>query len=259
MIFISHTHKDKPVVESIANKLKEVFGQENIFYDSCSIQPGDGIINKMNEGLLQTKHFIFFVSKNSLQSSMVSLEWQNSLMKTANNTDIKFIPVKMDDCIMPEILLQTSYIDMFGKGFEFGVLQLVDVLQGNNTYKGGLQEFENLRAEVIQHNSNKVDIKINAIAYAEPVSRYIILMSNTEGEINFQATYDGMVSTNYFPQISGEFNGFYFGVERATTPSLPFTIELTSNVSIHIISVLHQKNTEIASPMPFTIIKGVEN
>ena len=51
MIFISHTNTDKPLVEPIAIKLSSVFGQENVFYDSWSIQPGDGIINEMNEGL----------------------------------------------------------------------------------------------------------------------------------------------------------------------------------------------------------------
>ena len=49
-IFISHNSLDKSVVEPIAVKLAEVFGKANIFYDSWSIQPGDGIIDKMNIG-----------------------------------------------------------------------------------------------------------------------------------------------------------------------------------------------------------------
>ena len=51
MIFISHNSKDKPIVEPIAVKLSTIFGQDNVFYDSWSIQPGDGIIDKMNDGL----------------------------------------------------------------------------------------------------------------------------------------------------------------------------------------------------------------
>lgn len=75
MIFISHTAKDKAIVEPIALRLAQVYGQNNVFYDSWSIQPGDGIIDKMNEGLTNCKFFFFFVSKNSLQSNMVKLEW----------------------------------------------------------------------------------------------------------------------------------------------------------------------------------------
>ena len=78
MIFISHTAKDKAIVEPIALRLAQVYGQNNVFYDSWSIQPGDGIIDKMNEGLTNCKFFFFFVSKNSLQSNMVKLEWQNA-------------------------------------------------------------------------------------------------------------------------------------------------------------------------------------
>ena len=94
MIFISHTAKDKTIVEPIALRLAQVYGQNNVFYDSWSIQPGDGIIDKMNEGLTNCKFFFFFVSKNSLQSNMVKLEWQNAILKASNGT-AKLIPVKL--------------------------------------------------------------------------------------------------------------------------------------------------------------------
>ncbi len=51
MIFLSHNSSDKRIVEPFANRLAEVFGRENIFYDSWSIQPGDGIIDQMEHGL----------------------------------------------------------------------------------------------------------------------------------------------------------------------------------------------------------------
>jgi len=76
MIFISYTYADKPLVEPIATKLASVFGKENVFYDSWSIQPGDGIINEMNDALSKCKFFFFFVSKKSLDSKLVKLEWQ---------------------------------------------------------------------------------------------------------------------------------------------------------------------------------------
>jgi hypothetical protein len=66
MIFVSHNYKDKPIVEQIALRLRDIFGQDQVFYDSWSIQPGDGIIDKMNEGLTNCKLFLFCVSKNSL-------------------------------------------------------------------------------------------------------------------------------------------------------------------------------------------------
>ena len=91
-IFISHNYNDKAIIEPIAVKLASLYGSENIFYDSWSIQPGEGIIDKMNEGLFECDFFFFFVSKNSLQSNMVKLEWQNALFKATKNT-VKLIPV----------------------------------------------------------------------------------------------------------------------------------------------------------------------
>ena len=84
MIFLSHNSKDKRIVEPFANKLAEVFDRENVFYDSWSIQPGDGIIDKMESGLTDAKYFFFFVSENSLKSNMVKLEWQNAIIKAMN-------------------------------------------------------------------------------------------------------------------------------------------------------------------------------
>ena len=59
MIFLSHNYKDKPVVEQVALRLKSIYGIDKVFYDSWSIQPGDGIIDKMNEGLSNCKFFLF--------------------------------------------------------------------------------------------------------------------------------------------------------------------------------------------------------
>lgn len=63
MIFLSHNYKDKPVVEQVALRLKSIYGIDKVFYDSWSIQPGDGIIDKMNEGLSNCKFFLFLFLK----------------------------------------------------------------------------------------------------------------------------------------------------------------------------------------------------
>lgn len=44
-IFLSHNYHDKPVVEQVAIKLRDIFGEKNVFYDSWSIQPGESIID----------------------------------------------------------------------------------------------------------------------------------------------------------------------------------------------------------------------
>ena len=179
MIFISHTAKDKTIVEPIALRLAQVYGQNNVFYDSWSIQPGDGIIDKMNEGLTNCKFFFFFVSKNSLQSNMVKLEWQNAILKASNGT-AKLIPVKLDDCMMPALLLQTLYIDVFGKGLENAIRQMIDIINGANTFSSLNQTYENVRAYIKKNSSSEMLIEFRAETYMEPISRYAILVKNEE-------------------------------------------------------------------------------
>ena len=58
-IFLSHNYKDKPVVEQIAIRLRNIYGEDSVFYDSWSIKPGEGIIDKMDEGLVKADYFFF--------------------------------------------------------------------------------------------------------------------------------------------------------------------------------------------------------
>lgn len=257
VIFFSHTSADKPLVEPIAIQFSNVFGKENIFYDSWSIQPGDGIIDKMSEGMSKCKFFFFFVSKKSLDSRMVQLEWQNMLMRASSNMDIKFIPVKLDDCMMPAILLQTLYIDVYGKGLEFATRQMIDVVNGNNTFQSGIQKFENVRGEVHKVNDNEIKLTIRAISYAEPISRYAILVSNNEGEVKYSVLGENMIETGFNKEIQLN-NGFvtnaiYIGINRSTTPSFPVEITLKStSVPISFNGVLRQVSQSEWISFPIT-------
>lgn len=168
MIFISHNWKDKDVVEPIAVRLKEVYGQENVFYDSWSIKPGENIIGKMNEGIKQCKYFFFFISNNSLNSSMVDLEWQSALYKAAKD-EIKFIPIKVDDCYPPQILISTLYIDMYSCGIENTLRDMFDIINNTNT-KDYRKEFNNLICKVKKIEKYKFEISIEAVKLIEPKS-----------------------------------------------------------------------------------------
>ncbi len=114
MIFLSHNFNDKPIVRQIAETIEKRYGKEEVFYDEWSIQSGDSIIQRMDDGLKNCSHFFFFISENSLKSEMVKLEWMSALIKKAKE-GIKFIPVRIDRCIIPQILTNTLYIDLFRK------------------------------------------------------------------------------------------------------------------------------------------------
>lgn len=256
MIFISHTAKDKPIVEPIAIRLSQVFGTENVFYDSWSIQPGDGIIDKMNQGLSSCKFFFFFVSKNSLQSNMVKLEWQNAIMKATNN-EARLIPVKLDDCMMPVLLLQTLYIDVFGKGMENAIRQMIDVINGTNTFTATTQTYENIRGYVSFKDSQCAVIEFRAETYLEPISRYLVILDNSREDTSTTCVSDGMFMNGFSENITlnnGEIhNAISVSTNRATSPGFPFKIEVKCNNEIKIFGLMHAISEQEYRGIPMLI------
>jgi len=257
VIFLSHNHRDKILVEQIALRLRDTFGQDKVFYDSWSIQPGDGIIDKMNEGLANCKLFLFFVSKNSLQSNMVKLEWQNAVLKAAQG-NAKIIPVKLDDCLMPPILLQSVYIDLFGQGLEIALRQIVDVTEERNTFAPGAQQFSNLRAYAYKEGQSTI-VECRAEHYMEPVSHFYFLVKNQEGELTFNYKSGSFCNTGFNQGLKlndgNTYNGQFIGVERGTVPDFPFMVEIVpkEGVTLELVGVMHEKKMNQWSMIPLTI------
>ena len=162
-------------------------------------RPGEGIIEQMSAGLKACKFFFFFVSKASLQSNMVKLEWQNALYKSTNS-EVKIIPVKMDDCMMPEILLQTLYIDAFGQGIEVAKRQIIDVISGDNTYRPE-HGFQNIRA-YIKKNEKGLIVEFRAEAYMEPHSKYIIRINNKQNEFEVKVIGESIFEQGFQEQLA---------------------------------------------------------
>lgn len=261
MIFISHTHKDKPVVEEFAIRLANVFGQDEVFYDSWSIQPGEGIIDRMNDGIEESTLFLFFVSKNSLQSKMVDLEWQNALLK-ATRGSAKLVPVKLDDCMMPPILLQTLYVDLFGQGLEVALRQVVDIVQGRNTYRPGPQQFSNLRATITEEDDRHV-VEVVAEHFLEPISHFLIVVENEKNDLSFKCLSHNMCTSGFHQDIKltdgRERNAQFMGVTQGTTPGFPFIVEIRrrSEASIKVVAILHEKARNRWEAVPLIRKRGL--
>lgn len=253
MIFLSHNTKDKPIVESIAIRLSSIFGANNVFYDSWSIQPGDGIIDKMNEGLENVKYFFLFISANSLSSNMVKLEWQNALMK-ATQGKCKIIPIRLDGSLIPAILMQTLYLDLYTNGIEVVLKQIVDVVSGNNTFKPQYEHFSNVEALI--ETSNSIKVTIQAKHFMEPTSMYIICTRNAEDELSYQVQSDSVIESSFNKDVqlsNGEiYNGIFIHVFRATTPQNPVIINLIpkNNAKIQVEIIMKGENNHDFHSIP---------
>lgn len=250
MIFISHNSKDKPIVEPIALKLRDIFGQDEVFYDSWSIQPGDGIIDKMNIGLERCKLFLYFISINSINSYMVKLEWQNAIMK-ASKGEAKFIPVRIDSCGVPSILMQSLYIDMFTNGFEVALRQIVDVSNGLNIFNPQFQNVKNIQARIRNSKDSKtIEVKIEAKYFMEPIPHFAFITSNSEEQIGYKVPGSSfMISgfnknalTSHLGSQIIHLNGYRLDFPNLLTPSFPLEIMFYAKTEdpIAILGVMHE-------------------
>lgn len=253
MIFLSHNSNDKPIVRQIAETLVNVYGREQVFYDEWSIQPGDSIIDKMNNGISECQYFFFFISENSLNSKMVELEWQSALMKYCKQ-GIKFIPVRIDKSILPAIISQHLYIDLYTNGLNVACRQIIDVINGNNTYRS-TQKFSNLIAKA-SHTTYGISIVISAEYYMEPHSRYLLLVDNNEEDLiwylpDFTETVTGFNKDISFSN-GKKHNCILIEVASATSPDFPIRIELKSknNTTINLLFVMHATSRKDFSSIP---------
>jgi hypothetical protein len=201
MIFLSHNYKDKDVVGPIAVQLAEKFGQDNVFYDSWSIRPGDGIIGEMNNGLERCKYFFFFISRNSLESKMVSLEWQAALHKSTNS-DMRFIPIKVDNANQPVILIDKLYIDMYKEGLDQTLLRMIDVIE-NKPSVPYADTFENVIVKIESLTKAHYKITVSARKFAEPALTIIAAFSGVMDDITFKLDNNFMSKTELIRIDSG--------------------------------------------------------
>ena len=233
MIFLSLDTRDRPVVEPIAIKLSTIYANEKVFYDGWTGQPCEGITGKNEQGLGKCEFFFFFVSKNSLNTGLVNLEWQNAIYKATNN-EAQIIPVKLDDCFMPAILLQTLYIDMFGTGVDYGLRQMIDIIDKKQTLKLVERTYENVRGYKILSKSinNELFLEVRAETYVEPISKYIVLLNHDEHEIEGKCLNNVLIQQVFVKDVEvGEnykSNGIFFELVRPIAPGFPIRFLIKS-------------------------------
>lgn len=246
-IFISYNHNDKVLIDTIARRLELEFGRNNIFYDAWSIQPGDSIIGKMNEGLGDFKTFFFFVSPNSLQSKMVSLEWQTALNRAVNE-QLKFVAVRIADCPIPAILTDKAYIDLYGEGLDDAIEKMKLVVKSENTYKP-LQDVENVVGEYHVEPSGETLITIRAQYFNVNNPDFAFAAANDYDDFCVKPLSEGFVHTyrtvitKTETQIALKAHGI--GLCRDLKPGFPLVVCVTpKNPPIKELTVFLLKNQE---------------
>jgi hypothetical protein len=195
LAFMSHTRRDKGLVEPFALAAAAEIGQHAVFYDSWSIQPGDGIVASMDDALGNCTHFFLFMSEASLTSEMVKLEWQNAVMRRAGG-EIRLIPVRLDACQPPPLLLQLKYIDAYTDGQDVAIEAMRRALRGEQVFRP-TDSAENVAASVKTEEDGSVSVRISVAAYQEPNPSFAIFVDGSAEQIDVTAPSESMYATNF--------------------------------------------------------------
>lgn len=134
--------------------------------------------------IINPRKKIQFLSPNSLNSKMVTKEWQSALTK-AINENLKFVPVRIADCKPPAIITDALYIDLYGMGLDDAVAQMKCVKNGSNTYKA-LADIENIKAIVDIKSEDLIKIEMRASLFSENDANFGFIFNNEYSEFDIK-------------------------------------------------------------------------
>jgi hypothetical protein len=99
--FLSHTHADKTIVDSIFRWLSNVSGLE-IWYDAVNLPAGTQIGTALPEAIASAESLILILSQSSLKSGWVKREYNAGIAHAARLRSYRIIPIRIDDCDPPD-------------------------------------------------------------------------------------------------------------------------------------------------------------
>lgn len=108
-VFLSHNSKDKPQVLRLAQRLKAA--EVRVWFDAWVIKPGDDIYLAIERGLEAAQVQVLCLSQTALASDWVALERSTVLFRDPSNKGRRFIPLLLDDCVLPDTLRRYKYVD----------------------------------------------------------------------------------------------------------------------------------------------------
>lgn len=239
-IFISYSHKDSNFVLPIAEELLKIYGKESVIIDKFSNHPGDSLVGFVNSSLEVFTHFIFFISQNSINSYLVSMEWKNALLLCKDKSR-RFIPVIVDSVQVPAILNDKIYVNLYAHGILHAFQEIRDSID-SNSYIDGIH-LNNLNAR-IKIQENRTQLTIVSKLYSEPNASFCVVFKKKQSvKINVEEAFQGGTETREF---DGEERFLVFiRLFRVLTTDSPFCISFSFETKDNeIYQVIHVKEND---------------
>jgi len=128
-IFLSHSSHDKPTAQRIAVDL-QVAGID-VWFDEWEIKVGHSITQKIQSGISGSDYVVVLLTEHSVQSGWVEKEWQSRIGIEARDGGVHVLPVLVDNCEIPILLVDKKYADL-RNGYAEGIQELVFAVYGHH-------------------------------------------------------------------------------------------------------------------------------
>ncbi|HRA89271.1 MAG TPA: toll/interleukin-1 receptor domain-containing protein, partial [Planctomycetaceae bacterium] len=100
--FLCHASADKEFVRRLAIALASE--GINVWIDEGEILVGDSLLDKIEEGIMESKYLVVVLSENSVNSRWCREELKMAMFRQTQERGIKVLPILIDDSIVPGVL-----------------------------------------------------------------------------------------------------------------------------------------------------------
>jgi hypothetical protein len=134
-IFLCHAGEDHEFAEKLAHSLSKK--GVPVWYDRWILNVGDSIVDRVNEGIHDSRYMGVVLSKHSVSKPWCRREMNAALQIQLNKDGIRILPIVIDDCEVPELfadLLRADFRISYRKGLNslLKSLQTKDTQDANN-------------------------------------------------------------------------------------------------------------------------------
>lgn len=109
---ISYVESDRPWAEWIAWNLEN--NGYPVLLEAWDLGPGDRRIDRMNDGILRSRHIVAVLSPDYLRSTDVTAQWQTAFYGDPDGTKKKLVPVRVAACAPTGLLAGIIMLDLVG-------------------------------------------------------------------------------------------------------------------------------------------------
>lgn len=124
--FVSHSHRDHEQAKNLAEALRQCSVES--WLDEWEIQPGDSLVQKVDQGLRDCGVFVVLLSSASVASAWVRDELDVALIQRIEGT-ARVIPVVVESCEIPTLLKPLLRLEL-ASGVAIVAQKIADVIFG---------------------------------------------------------------------------------------------------------------------------------